>query len=578
MIQLTYNELHGIISESISSVLTRYLLLESQESKSIDAAKKLYIQRTGQSVEEADNFVRIILRNDIPTLRSKGGGKFILGVTRMYLDGQLRDANSIARINSTLKYVSDSTHINQYDRNLNGLSAQELIERFAPVRANDMKNDREALGKTQFNGKKEYKVIRIDSFEQIRQYGKYNDWCLAQDDGEGMYNIYTADGVNQLYLILRDGFENEPEQAGPDAPYDSYGLSMMTVIVDPDGQMVQSTTRWNHQYGSSDSAFTTKTISETIGRNFYEVFKPNTKFKDALESAIRKLENGEPLRNVFDDDWHYPVSEGMTVVRLWGKYNYLTPNRQLLLHEWVDGAKAFYDGIARIHKNNRGYSLIDKSGNFITDRWFDSIGDFSEGFANVYKENMGGNLINTKGELLLPTWCSYVGAFNCGFAIVSYKGDRYNFVDKNGQTLLEYNVDGASDFVENIARIYINSIGFNFVNLDGRTISEQWFNEAMDFQGGLAGIYMEGKGGNFINVKGEILSKIWFENVWPFKNKVALVKGFNDKYNFLNKDGKILFDTWFDGYRGFDITARDFVMYLKGKGILYVDTEGKIWF
>ena len=278
MVLLSQSQLERIISESMASVIRkRFMLNESQESKSISEAVKLYMERTGKSREEADNFIRITLRSSVPILRDKQTAKFILGVTRMALDGQLRDATTISNLNSTLKYVGDPTHINEYDRNLNGLSAEELIGRFATVRTQDIEKDKAEIGKSQFQEKKEYKVIRIDSFEQIRQYGKYNDWCLAQDNGENMYDSYTSKGVNQLYLILRDGFESEPREAGPNTPYDSYGLSMMTVIVDPDGQMTQSTTRWNHKNGSSDSAFTPKQISEIIGRNFYDVFKPNTK-------------------------------------------------------------------------------------------------------------------------------------------------------------------------------------------------------------------------------------------------------------------------------------------------------------
>lgn len=164
------------------------------------------MKRTGKSKEEADKFVRIDLRATFPPLRDKKIGKFILGVTRMYLDGQLRNATTIANLNTTLKYVGDPTHINEYDRNLNGLSAQDLIERFAPARMQDMEKDKSELGKTQYTAKSEYKVVRIDSFEQARQYGKYNDWCLAQPNGKGMFDRYTSDGVYTNQLIFLKGF------------------------------------------------------------------------------------------------------------------------------------------------------------------------------------------------------------------------------------------------------------------------------------------------------------------------------------------------------------------------------------
>jgi hypothetical protein len=50
--------------------------------------------------ERANQFVRVDLRNDITSLRDKQIAKFTLGVTRMFVDGQLRDANTIANLNA----------------------------------------------------------------------------------------------------------------------------------------------------------------------------------------------------------------------------------------------------------------------------------------------------------------------------------------------------------------------------------------------------------------------------------------------------------------------------------------------
>lgn len=50
------------------------------------------------SREEADEFVRFKLRNDFPTLRDKTAAKFILGVTRMFIDCQIRDTRTIGQL------------------------------------------------------------------------------------------------------------------------------------------------------------------------------------------------------------------------------------------------------------------------------------------------------------------------------------------------------------------------------------------------------------------------------------------------------------------------------------------------
>ena len=427
----TKTQLSQIISEAIATELRRNSILnESQESESIKGATLLYMKRTGKSKEEADKFVRIDLRATFPPLRDKKIGKFILGVTRMYLDGQLRNATTIANLNTTLKYVGDPTHINEYDRNLNGVSAQELIDRFAPARMQDMEKDKSELGKTQYTAKSEYKVVRIDSFEQARQYGKYNDWCLAQPNGKGMFDRYTSDGVNQLYIILRDGFENEPRVAGPNTPYDSYGLSMMTVIVDPYGQMTQSTTRWNHENGSNDSAFTPKTMSEAIGRNFYEVFKPNTKFKDAVDDALGRLRNGEDATDMFDSVGE--EQDGMRFVELMNKMNYLTKDNRILMSQWVDYASDFHEGFGNIFIKGKGNNFISTKGEIISKTWFYESSDFHNGFARVKVDGKGYNFVNANGELLSKTWFTLADNFDkTGYASIMYKGKSY-MIDKNG--------------------------------------------------------------------------------------------------------------------------------------------------
>ena len=305
----------------------------SQETASIKEAAQLVIDRLGYSKEQADSFIRIDIRASFPVLRSKQGGKFILGVTRMYLGRQISDASTISSLNQTLKYIVTPAHYNEYDRNLNGLSAQQLIDRFKQAMTDDLEKDKAELAKTRYAEMPEYKIVRIDSFEQAKQYGGYNDWCLAQPNGEANYDQYTSNGINQLYFILRDGFENEPRIKGGNSPYDAYGLSMMTVIVDPEGMMTQSTTRWNHANGSNDSAFTPKRLSEIIGRNFYETFKPNTKFKDAVANALEKLKMGARVEVIFD--MVRGLSNGSFIVSLLGKYNIVTPPKSIQVSKMV---------------------------------------------------------------------------------------------------------------------------------------------------------------------------------------------------------------------------------------------------
>ena len=486
----------------------------SQESASIKEATHLVMDRLGYSKEHADSFIRIDLRASFPVLRSKQGGKFILGVTRMYLDRQISDASMISSLNQTLKYIVTPAHYNEYDRNLNGLSAQQLIDRFKQARTDNLDKEKAELGTTQYTENPEYEIVRIDSFEQATQYGGCNDWCLAQPNGQYNYDQYTSNGVNQLYFILRDGFENEPRVKGENSPYDSYGLSMMTVIVDPDGMMTQSTTRWNHENDSSDSAFTPKQISDIIGRNFYEVFKPNTKFKDAVADALKKLRNGEPIDEIFDDV--QLIGKGLYVVELINKYNVLTPQKAFKFQKWFDDVSGFNEGLARVKLSGK-YSYINTNGELIGDGnlWFDAFGVFNEGFAMV-ELNEKYSFINTKGEL--------IGNGNCWF-------------------------DSAGCFYEGLARVELNG-KWSFINTNGELIGNGnlWFDFVWDFKEGLAAVKLNSKY-SFINTKGELIGdgNLWFDDVWGFNEGFVMVK-IKAKYSFVNTKGELVNNgmLWFD--------------------------------
>ena len=546
MLTLSYSDLRNIITESIKTVL----ISESQESASIKEATRLVMDRLGYTKEQADSFIRIDLRASFPILRSKQGGKFILGVARMYLDGQISDASTISSLNQTLKYIVTPAHYNEYDRNLNGLSAQQLIDRFKQARTDDLEKDKAELGTAQYTEHPEYKIVRIDSFEQAKQYGRYNDWCLAQPNGEYNYDQYTSDGVNQLYFILRDGFENEPRVKGENAPYDSYGLSMMTVIVDPDGMMTQSTTRWNHENDSSDSAFTPKQISEIIGRNFYETFKPNTKFTDAVTNALEQLKMGSRVEGIFD--MARGLSNGSFIVELLNKYNVLTPHNTFKYQKWFDVIWSFSEGFAMVKLNGK-YSFINTKGELIGDGnlWFDFVTDFNKGFAKV-RLNEKTSFINTNGELIGNgnLWFDYVGSFDEGFAWVELNGE-YSFINTNGELIGNGNLwfDNVWGFKKWFAKVELNG-KYSFINTKGELIGDGnlWFDDVWDFKEWFAKVRLNGKY-SFINTNGELIGdgNLWFDNVGICLNGFREVK-LNGKWSFINTKGELIGNgnLWFD--------------------------------
>ena len=388
----SYTRINQIISETIHKHLHN-ILTESQESKSIDAAKKLYMQRTGCSREEADEFVRITLRNDLPILRKPNAAKFILGVTRMFLDRQITDQRTISHLNTTLEYVSSDAHINEYDRNLNGMSAQDLIQRFAKAVSDDFEKNKSDINSMNFEGKSQYDIVRIDSFKQAQQYGKYTSWCVTHD--ENMFDSYTNDGIGQFYFCLRHGFENEEAVKGENCPLDNYGLSMIAVSVDENGRLNTCTCRWNHDNGGNDSIMDPKQISEVIGMNFYQTFKPNNKWKDSLDNCMRQLANGADPNDVFDGIGNF--NDGFAIVELNGKYNFINTRGELLCNQWFDSCGYFYDGFAIVELYGK-WNFINTRGELLSNEWFDMCFGFSDGFASV---RLNGRLfrIDNKGRL-----------------------------------------------------------------------------------------------------------------------------------------------------------------------------------
>lgn len=279
------------------------LLFENRESKNINLARKLAIQKTN-NVTLAQQIIDEI-RTSIPNSRL-AQCKFLLGVTRMYLDNELKDFSSISNLNQILKLIASEAHVDEYDNNLNNLKINELIQRFKANIENDIENDRNNLSKNQYQVNKNYEIKLIPTFEEAEKYGKYTSWCVTHD--ENMYNTYTSNGVKPFYFCLKNGFENAERKVGENCPLDEYGLSMIAISVNENGSLNTCTVRWNHDNGGNDSIMDTTQISQVLGVNFYEVFKPYSKedieskklsYKQKYINALNEVNNGKDIYKVF---------------------------------------------------------------------------------------------------------------------------------------------------------------------------------------------------------------------------------------------------------------------------------------
>jgi len=272
------------------------MINEDAEGKNINRAEKFVKQShpeiIGRQLQNGQTMnPRIFtqeIRNLMPNVRG-ANCKFLLGTSRIYFDDLAKDPNNFqrkaAQLNKILKLVTSDAHVNEYDYNLNGLSLQQLDEKFGSAVQQNLQNDMDSIAASQYSRNTQYEIVKIPDYETARQYSQYVGWCVTHY--ENMYDNYTNDGMGIFYFCLQNGFQNVPRERGEGCPLDAYGKSMIAISVNDDGSLNTCTCRWNHDNGGNDNMMSTKEISEFFGVNFYETFKP----RDPNELMERYREN-----------------------------------------------------------------------------------------------------------------------------------------------------------------------------------------------------------------------------------------------------------------------------------------------
>jgi len=224
--------------------------------------------------------------------------------------------NTLRRIVNLFK--KDANLFNEV-RNNPIISFGELAERFNETFAQEDAADAEEANRIS-GGQSDYIVKEVPDFKTANYYG--NKSCsqskLCYTQSEYTWNEYTSRGKNRVYVCLRNGWENIPEEPGEGNPYDLYGTSMIFVFINPKGDIVYSNCRWNHHTegaynGDVDNAFTKTTLSQTIKMPFESVFKPREINLNKLKELIEK--GGSDLSDIAVGDFVIP--HGVTNIGYW---------------------------------------------------------------------------------------------------------------------------------------------------------------------------------------------------------------------------------------------------------------------
>ena len=289
-----------------------------------------------------------------------------------------------------------------------------------------------------------------------------------------MYDSYTNNGSGRFYFCLHKGFENEPMVEGDGCPLDNYGLSMIAVSVTMEGEVNTITCRWNHDNGGNDSIMTIEQLEDTLGRNFYQTFKPYTREELHAKGFIlfdevqELLDDGKKPEEIFK--YIDAFCEGFALVELNDKINFINTNSQLISNTWFDYGGYFRDGFARVKLNNQ-WNFINTNGQIISKTWFGDCGIFKNGFARV-QLNDKCNFINTNGQIISKTWFDYGGYFRDGFACV-YLNNQWNFINTNGQIISKTWFDHCGNFNSNgVARVKLNGQE-HYINTNGQIVKSK---------------------------------------------------------------------------------------------------------
>ena len=449
------------------------------------------MRQLGYSESDAMQFIGQ-LKVKIPSVRLQQE-KFLLGVARLFIDGDLSvdDYFKCTNFNQTLKLIASDAHVNEYDNNLNGMSADELINRFADVRVGELSKRKELMGGKQYHQNREYTIVPINSYEEATKYAKYNDWCVTYS--EDMFDDKTCYGAGRFYFCLRNGFENVPKKVGPNAPLDDYGLSMIAVSITMEGEPNSITCRWNHDNGGSDSVMDDEQLSDLLGVNFYSVFKPYTREElhekgfILFDEVQPMLDKGIPPADIFEDMGNF--NDGCARVKLNRKWNFINKTNKLLSDTWFDWVYEFHNGYTFVRLGDK-VNFIDTYGSFISDTWFDEVGDFYYGYAKV-KLNRKWNFIDTHGKCISDTWFDVVDNFYDGYARVKLNR-KWNFIDKNGKCISDTLFDWVDYFYNGYAKVKLNS-KWNFIDKNGKCISDTWYDGVNNFYGGYARVKLNDK-------------------------------------------------------------------------------------
>lgn len=189
-------------------------------------------------------------------------------------------------------------HQDDFDGDLNGLSFDALEQNYGTHKNRNSDDYNEGSG-IEDTGESKYRIVRVKNFEESEQYARMfpddsTRWCICRS--RQYWNQYTRRGQNTAYFLIAPDAEDIPAVPGENCPLDRYGLSMIGIMIDPEGGIDHCCCRWNYAHNATDGILNRKQIEELIGRPLDKAcphLEPDDSDSELTVAAvIAKIKNG----------------------------------------------------------------------------------------------------------------------------------------------------------------------------------------------------------------------------------------------------------------------------------------------
>ena len=401
------------------------------------------------------------------------------------------------------------------------------------------------------NPKPHYTVKRLDTFEEAHKYCRYTSSlqpiCYLQ--GIKDWNNYTSNGKNAVYVLLRDGWKSVPEIHGVNTPYDDYGVSMIFVIIRPNGEIAYTNTRWNHDtLGNGpidiDQSFTDTQITDILQMNYKSMLKPYTEEElinngfislSKLRKWVADGENIEKLCRLV-----LPITNKLYRCLL-GQDNFIiynTETKEIIPYGDLTliANSDFFKGYAKIQREDGKWSFINTDGKQIGD-WYKSVSNFENGYACVRRADWSASFINTEGQQVCD-WYKFITPFHNGFASIMRGDGKWSFINTKLEHIGGLYIDIRA-FTNGFAAVQREDGKWSFINTDGKQIGD-WYQANENFnEDGIAKVQRDDDKLSFINTQGKRICG-WLDYTQDFNNGITIVK-FDNHIYYMNIYGE-LFD------------------------------------